>query len=239
MPRIADQYVDCAVYVYSSEEDAQNGVNRGGSGFIATVPLRDDLNARSGHPYIVTNLHVVEKAGNPVIRLNRKDGSPECISTRANEWKFHVDGDDIAVLPFSIEQVNLRYSAIPLLSFVTKDLVRIEDVGIGDDTVMIGRFINHEGRQKNAPAVRFGNIAMMPTERIKTDTGFLQESYLIETRSLPFARCQVIVDRRSCCTHPVLQMTCRSGDKESRGYRLIFLRGPRKRRNKCLHRSEQ
>ena len=69
MPRIADQYVDCAVYVYRSEEDAQNGVNRGGSGFIATVPLRDDLNARSGHPYIVTILHVVEKAGNPVIRL--------------------------------------------------------------------------------------------------------------------------------------------------------------------------
>jgi hypothetical protein len=31
-------------------------------------------------PYIVTNRHVVAKAGNPVIRLNRKDGDGKCIS---------------------------------------------------------------------------------------------------------------------------------------------------------------
>ena len=50
---------------------------------------------------------------------------------------------------------------------------------------MVGRFIGHDGRQKNAPAVRFGNIAMMPHEAITSPHGIEQESFLVEVRSLP------------------------------------------------------
>jgi hypothetical protein len=50
---------------------------------------------------------------------------------------------------------------------------------------MVGRFISHDGKQKNTPAVRFGNIAMMPKERIVSPHGIAQESFLVETRSLP------------------------------------------------------
>ena len=50
---------------------------------------------------------------------------------------------------------------------------------------MVGRFINHEGRQQNTPSVRFGNIAMMPKEKIVLKDGHLQECFLVEVRSLP------------------------------------------------------
>ena len=49
---------------------------------------------------------------------------------------------------------------------------------------MVGRFISHEGKQRNIPTIRFGNIAMMPLEPIKHPRGHLQESFLVETRSL-------------------------------------------------------
>jgi hypothetical protein len=50
---------------------------------------------------------------------------------------------------------------------------------------MIGRFINHEGKQRNLPTVRFGNIAMMPLEKVLMSDGLLQEAFLVEMRSLP------------------------------------------------------
>ena len=48
---------------------------------------------------------------------------------------------------------------------------------------MVGRFINHEGRQRNMPAVRFGNIAMMPFEKIRHKERE-EESFLVEVRSI-------------------------------------------------------
>jgi hypothetical protein len=183
VPRLADKYADCAVYIYKSRADAESGVRQGGSGFIVMVPM--DSNPALAHTYIVTNKHVITMAGDPVVRLNRKDGGMEFLETKSYEWVPHQAGDDISVLPFDIEEQDLKHSAIPITSFVTQSLVELEDIGIGDDTVMIGRFINHEGKQQNAPAVRFGNIAMMPKEKIRSPSNFDQESFLVETRSLP------------------------------------------------------
>jgi hypothetical protein len=50
---------------------------------------------------------------------------------------------------------------------------------------MVGRFINHEGKQRNLPSVRFGHISQMPNEKIRQDfRSFDQESFLIECRSI-------------------------------------------------------
>jgi len=137
-----------------------------------------------GWMYIVTNWHVVKKASNPVVRINRKDGTADCIETEESYWRQHPAGDDIGILRCGIGE-DLKVQSIPTTMFLTRQLVEDEDVGIGDDSFMIGRFINHEGRQQNAPAVRFGNIAMMPKEPIKSLYGINQESFLLEIRSLP------------------------------------------------------
>jgi hypothetical protein len=50
---------------------------------------------------------------------------------------------------------------------------------------MVGRFINHEGKQQNRPTLRYGHIAMMPSEPIEdAKSGIKQESYLVECRSM-------------------------------------------------------
>jgi hypothetical protein len=51
---------------------------------------------------------------------------------------------------------------------------------------MVGRYIEHEGKFKNLPVVRFGNIAMMPSEHILQweREDHLQESFLVDMRSI-------------------------------------------------------
>lgn len=184
MPRIHDLYADCVVYIYRSMTDAKNGERTGGSGFIVVVPLV--RNPDWAETYVITNRHVVRKAETPVVRMNRKDGRVEYFQTGKDEWVFHPDGDDIAALLFqaAVPQ-ELKTYAVPLGHFLTPSLAVKEDVGIGDDTFMLGRFVNHEGRQQNTPAIRFGNIAMMPKEKIVSQGGLALESFLVETRSLP------------------------------------------------------
>ena len=184
VPRIHDLYADCVVYIYGSMKDAEKGVRYGGSGFIVQVAL--PVNSEWSQLYVVTNRHVVRKGKEPVFRINRTDGKVEYCATTSDDWLFHTDGDDIAVLPFEFANPNqLKISPLQITQFLTHEILAKQDVGIGDDTFMIGRFINHEGRQKNTPAIRFGNIAMMPIEKIVSEEGIAQESFLVETRSLP------------------------------------------------------
>jgi hypothetical protein len=185
VPRILDKFTDMAVYIYGSLEDADEGARFGGSGFLVAVPHETNPSDTSG--YIVSNKHVVEDCDTPTIRINRKDGTkPECIVTHQDEWKTPTDGHDIAVLPLKAAWQELNIMPLFLELFVDREKVVSEDIGIGDDTVMVGRFISHDGKQRNTPAVRFGNIAMMDGEKIvhpryRTE----QESFLIEIRSLP------------------------------------------------------
>jgi hypothetical protein len=48
---------------------------------------------------------------------------------------------------------------------------------------MVGRFTSHDGRQRNAPSVRFGNISMMPGEVI-SHCGSPHKAFLVEARSI-------------------------------------------------------
>ncbi len=58
------------------------------------------------------------------------------------------------------------------------------NAGVGDEVVMIGRFVAHDGRVRNAALARFGNIAMMPGEPVTDGRGMKVEAFLVEMRSL-------------------------------------------------------
>jgi len=160
-------------------DDAKLGEHFGGSGFLVSVHL--EQNPLWWNGYVVTNWHVIRRADCAVIRLN---GSVEFIETSPNEWFRHPDGDDIAVIPVDLQYEHLRFWSIDIKYFVTPQLIFEEDIGIGDDTIMVGRFVSHEGQQRNSPAARFGNIAMMAGEKIQTKERD-QEAFLVEVRSLP------------------------------------------------------
>jgi hypothetical protein len=193
VPRIEQQYLDCSIYLYSTEEAARAGKNAGGSGFLVSVrekppydaaryPMPRDMVLPPEHIYAVTNNHVARR-GFPIIRLNRIDGEQDVYPLEHGDWIPHPDGDDLAVVPIDLEENQHRYYAVNSWSFVKK-INAFDDYGAGDDTFMVGRFFSHSGKQRNTPSLRFGNIAMLPFEKVRLDDGFMQEAFLVETRSI-------------------------------------------------------
>jgi len=67
MPRLPDNFLDTAVYIYDSLEDAKSGKAAGGSGFLISIPWEGE---DGEHVYVVTNHHVISGANSKVVRLN-------------------------------------------------------------------------------------------------------------------------------------------------------------------------
>lgn len=173
--------LDCSLYLYASDQAALGGHSAGGSGFLVHIP--SSVNPAMGHVYGVTNRHVLDK-GFHVVRLNRVGGGFETIVTRREEWTPHPTGLDVEVRPFDVKD-RYRWNSISSSKFVNSEIMSVFNIGIGDDAFAVGRLVNHEGTQRNAPIVRFGAIALVadPDEPILTETG-LQEAFLVEFRSL-------------------------------------------------------
>jgi hypothetical protein len=196
VPKIPQHFLDCSIYLYDSKEAAEDGEHFGGSGCLVSVestPIYDPTSFKDGwyrkvllhfppHLYAVTNKHVVEQ-GCPVIRLNTVDGEIDVLELNPQDWIPHPDGDDLAIAPIDLPPSKHTYIPISIHLFVGRNSA-VSYLGAGDDTFMVGRFINHAGKQRNTPALRFGSIAMMPFEKIKLPTGHMQEAFLVETRSI-------------------------------------------------------
>ncbi len=103
---------------------------------------------------------------------------------KAGMWVHHPDGDDVAVCPIELVGDRDKFSIVLSRDFVDRDAAERGTLGVGTDVFMVGRFISHEGKQRNLPSVRFGNIAQMPWEPITNGRGILQESFLVDMRSL-------------------------------------------------------
>jgi len=206
MPRIPQQYLDCSIYLYDSKNSAESGEDFGGSGclvFVTSNPIYDPASFKDGrytkvslhfppHIYAVTNKHVIEK-GYSVIRLNTVDGNTGVLELDCSDWIPHPDGDDLVVAPIDLPTAKHHYHPISVNSFVHHNKfneyvgyygIPSSAIGAGDDTFMVGRFISHDGKQRNTPSLRFGSIAMLPFEKIKLESGYMQEAYLVETRSI-------------------------------------------------------
>lgn len=183
LPRLDRMYTDCVIYIYKSSEDAKNGEHIGGSGFLFSVPLlgvRDESQI-----YAVTNGHVIKKAGaHPVIRLNTVDGIADSIETEFSDWKGQPS-PDLAVCRVNLSANKYRFAHVPQYPFaLTEKEFNDYGIGAGDEVFMSGRFVTVAGKQKNEPAIRFGNIASVPSEPIKDEDDNDQESILVECRSV-------------------------------------------------------
>lgn len=182
VPRIHDIFLDCVFYLYPDLKSAEDGSRLGGSGFLIGVPIPGVTSIWT--MLFVTNKHVIER-GNSVLRLNNRDGGTFCIEVDERSWIFHPGGDDLAIACVKLDQSKHQYAMVSLDDFVTKELISQNMIGPGDDTFMVGRFVHNDGRSRNIPTVRFGNIAQMPYESITFSDGTEQESFLVESRSIP------------------------------------------------------
>jgi hypothetical protein len=178
VPRIEDRIVDCSVYFYHSESAAKEGRGYGGSGFLVHVPSKV---AGYVHLYAVTNKHIID--GNcGVLRLNTKTRGVEIINTKLEDWFVHPSGEDVAVRPLQLGE-TFRWWSVGTDMFITPEAIDAYRIGYGDEAFLVGRLVTHDGRQRNAPAVRFGYVSLMadPSEPIKTK-GREQEGFLVDCR---------------------------------------------------------
>lgn len=175
VPRIPDNVLDCVIYLYADRQSADDGIRLGGSGFLTGVRAK---NADGFFLYAVTNKHLIER-GYTAIRLTTKDGNKDVIETTEMSWIAH-DTSDLSICPIALSEQH-KFNLVDEGAFVTEQMVGgASGIGPGDDVFVVGRFINHEGQQRNLPTVRFGNVAQLPWEPIDG-----QESFLVEARSIP------------------------------------------------------
>lgn len=183
MPRIPDVILNSTIYLYGSVEDAKEGAQFGGSGFLTTVPFETQIgDAYRTHLYAVTNSHVIREGASPIIRVTSVDGETKIIEKTTYDWVDDFYSDDVAVCSLGF----LGYGVVGLLreTYMTPEKIKELNIGVGSDIVTVGRFISHDGKQRNLPVVRFGHISMMNDEPIENgERGTLQESFLVECQS--------------------------------------------------------
>jgi len=178
MPRLPDKMLDCVCYLYESEDDARAGVEFGGTGFLISMP--SEMSAQNEFSYVVTNWHVACR-GNSVVRVNTVDGGVDVVDYGPDQWAFDPRYD-IAIAPMPIKRDVHRYAILPTEMFLTREGLKKGKFGPGEDVFMVGRFVDHDGGQVNLPAVRFGNLSVMPSP-IEQPNGRMTEMFCIDLHS--------------------------------------------------------
>ena len=136
------------------------GENCGGTGFA--VYMRSERVADISYFYGVTNWHVAVRDGCSVIRLNSHDGKTDVLELGPEDWVFDEKGDDLAIAPIQPDFNCHALSPIPMHLAHSRQVLHNRDgmnVGLGDDVVMVGRFVDLEIGPLNNPTARFGNIS--------------------------------------------------------------------------------
>jgi hypothetical protein len=184
VPIIPDHFVNSVIYLYPTHEDADRGTRYGGSGCLVAIPVEHpELDPRKKHIYAVSASHVVCDA--PVMRFNRRLGGIGVYAATADQWRPSPFGDDLAVVEVNIDFGLVTSAGLGLNSFITPEQFAAKTYGLGNECLMIGRYIDIDGAAvENRPVARFGNLARTQTQRITRDDGALQESFLVEMRSL-------------------------------------------------------
>ena len=99
--RIANEYLNCSIYLYPSQESAEAGRWAGGSGFLVHSQWYDAEGLKDSL-FVVTNRHVIGgmKGKDPHLRINLKSGGTKVLRTNIRRWVDHPEGDDISAYEF-------------------------------------------------------------------------------------------------------------------------------------------
>jgi len=182
VPYVPTYLLGSSIFLYGSESDAGAGANWGGSGVLVGVPSQ--ANPSRAHLYALTNDHVADRC--PVVRLVKRNGDPFVLPGSQSDWEPHPEGDDIAIRSLGAVATGEYWYIEDHLLLTQADLSpeeRLRQISPGDDCLMVGRYINQEFRQFDRPAVRFGNLAMLPELVYQDKRSFEQESFLVDMRS--------------------------------------------------------
>ncbi len=141
-----------------------------------------------GASYLVTAKHVAKNLEGPfAIRATRQDGTPILLDDVEALWFHHPDpAVDISVV------VGIPDGAfsIPENLFATKDKILALNIGIGNETHVVGLYRLMYGKKRNLPVVHTGHLAMVPGDELipmldrATRERTEVEGYLVEAQTL-------------------------------------------------------
>ncbi len=188
--RVPDEVRKCVVFLCINilqRESADKTFLPGGTAFF--VVLKPDANVTIG--YLFTAKHVIEDMQNDLrntdgqiyIRIELISGEVVYVPTETSQWIKHDGSVDVAVLPWIRSRKEFDFTVIPAKTIVTRDMMKEENIGIGDDVFIAGLFVKRFGKERNIPIIRIGNIAAMADEQIPLRYGN-KDAYLIECRSI-------------------------------------------------------
>jgi hypothetical protein len=180
MPAIDPKFLKCAAYLYPSLDAGRKGERSGGTAFFVAFPVPGE---NGFVPYVVTNRHLIE-GGCLFLRIALRDGSTFVDEVPRELWTV-ADDDDLAVACLGLPD---NHDVIPLgVDLLIEEDCTFEGWPIfpGDDVLFYGRLIGHDGREKNKPVMRFGNISMLADADAPIDFGGHQQiAFLVECRSI-------------------------------------------------------
>ena len=180
---------DCVCFIYANINGQAKPV---GTAFFLSFPIRDNLVT----VIVVTALHVISKIqqksddGRTFLRVNAKQGGGfHIVEVDTNTWVKPSDQSgeivDVCYCPWPYawdeSDFDIRYFSAEIAA--TKTVMAEQDLGVGNEVAFPGLFVNHHGKKRNEPIVRFGHIAAIPAEPVSTEYGEM-EAYLIESRSV-------------------------------------------------------
>jgi hypothetical protein len=127
----------------------------------------------------MTNSHAVLKGA--ALRVNAKDGSGvDIFEIPASGWIHHQDGDDVAMAPIR-QAPSQGLLAVNIDQFLTEELAVTWGIAPGDDCFFIGRHMYLDGKARNTPAVRFGNLSILTLPPDVGDVGAERGQPLLRT----------------------------------------------------------
>jgi hypothetical protein len=183
--RVPEEVRKCVAFVCYK---ANNSIRFAGTCFFMHIPIE---NTEFSFGYIVTAKHVIEHIKprstdqKVYVRFNLKDSGVKLMGASINSWLYHPEDPtvDVAVLPWLPLDI-VDYRSLSIAMAATDEVIKKEEIGVGEEVFLAGLFVNHYGKERNIPIVRIGNIAAMPEERVQThDLGAI-EAYLVEARSI-------------------------------------------------------
>lgn len=179
MPRIHDALLDAVTFV---DVELPHGKTGGATGFF--VDLRFRAVPQTVFRYVVTNSHVINNAVRTTVRVNTHDGRRDALVIPSGAWHSHPQGDDLAAAAVTATDPGWRIQGLDWNDAAPRpERIKELNMGVGDDVIMVGRFVGHTGKENDQPVARFGNIAMMPG-KVLDGRGLTVEAYLVEMRSL-------------------------------------------------------
>lgn len=185
MSRIHESILACCFFLYKSREDAQTESRVGGTAFAVCVAIEDDPEHVWMRQYAITARHLIQH-GCIFARINNKNGGFDVYEL--GPWRDAQPDSNGLLADVSVAHLitprHADLEPLPAGMGLWRERFEGENYGVGDAVFMIGRLMGQEGKEVNQPAVRFGNISMIPRDPIwNYDLGADSETILVEMRS--------------------------------------------------------